>query len=209
MSFVPIEQIRGQHLSKSPPQKSLAKMYLFPINRLFENYQNEMILEVKLKTLLGRPVYELKTNRQKNILIDAQTGLALPLISRQQAEKIASEHFLGKAKILKAILYTKDPPFEARGTAPVWKIDFENSEDSSFYISAITGRLVAKRNNLWRIYDFVWMLHIMDYDQREDFNHPTLIIASFLALLCSITGLFLIVYTFRKSDFTLKKRKKD
>ena len=37
-----------------------------------------------------------------------------------------------------------------------------------------TGELVTRRHELWRVFDFVWMLHIMDYDTREDVNNPLL-----------------------------------
>lgn len=32
----------------------------------------------------------------------------------------------------------------------------------------------------WRVFDFLWMLHIIDFDSRDDFNHPLLQIASAL-----------------------------
>jgi len=55
-------------------------------------------------------------------------------------------------------------------------------------VAADNGDLVTRRNRLWRIYDFAWMLHIMDYREREDFNHPLLVSASFLALLVVLSG---------------------
>ena len=37
------------------------------------------------------------------------------------------------------------------------------------------------------------MLHIMDYEEREDFNHPLLISAGALALMTVLAGLVLLV----------------
>jgi len=41
------------------------------------------------------------------------------------------------------------------------------------------------------------MLHIMDYDEREDFNHPLLYLTALAALLFSLSGVVLIFYTMR------------
>ena len=51
---------------------------------------------------------------------------------------------------------------------------------------------------LWRVFDFVWMLHIMDYDERDDFNHPLLLITAGTALLFVFTGLWMLVLPFRR-----------
>jgi len=37
------------------------------------------------------------------------------------------------------------------------------------------------------------MLHIMDYDTRDDFNHPLLVIAAASALLFALSGAVLLV----------------
>jgi len=57
--------------------------------------------------------------------------------------------------------------------------------------------LVARRHQLWRWFDFLWMLHIMDYDQRIDANNLLLRISASLALLFSLSGAGLLVYSLR------------
>jgi hypothetical protein len=52
------------------------------------------------------------------------------------------------------------------------------------------------------------MLHIMDYRERTDFNHPLLVWASALALLVALSGLNLIgVTSWRGEASQLVKRK--
>ena len=51
-----------------------------------------------------------------------------------------------------------------------------------------TGELLARRTARWRLFDFLWMLHIMDYDAREDFNHPLLQAAAILGFLVALSG---------------------
>jgi hypothetical protein len=64
-------------------------------------------------------------------------------------------------------------------------------------VSAQNGQVVARRTDIWRLYDFFWMLHIMDYRGRVDFNHPLLIGASALALVLAATGCWLLFYRIR------------
>jgi len=52
---------------------------------------------------------------------------------------------------------------------------------------------MARRNDDWRFFDFFWMLHIMDYEERENFNNPLLITASIFALVTVLAGLLLLV----------------
>ena len=47
------------------------------------------------------------------------------------------------------------------------------------------------------MFDFFWMLHIMDFDEREDFNHPLLQIAAALGLIIALSGVVLWVLTTR------------
>ena len=61
--------------------------------------------------------------------------------------------------------------------------------------------MLARRTTRWRVFDFLWMLHIMDYDEREDFNHPLLVSASLIALLAALSGVGLYFFRFRKRDF--------
>jgi hypothetical protein len=87
-------------------------------------------------------------------------------------------------------------PPEARGlTAPVWQLRFQDQENTVFYLHASTGQLLKVRTDRWRLFDFVWMLHIMDYQEREDFNHGLLIASSALALLFSISGVVLLCFS--------------
>jgi hypothetical protein len=56
------------------------------------------------------------------------------------------------------------------------------------YVSAERGRVEARRNRTWRWFDWLWMLHIMDYDARSDFNHLLLQAASVLGLVTVASG---------------------
>lgn len=60
-----------------------------------------------------------------------------------------------------------------------------------------TGAVTARRSDLWRLYDTLWALHIMDWQNHEDFNHPLIVFVSWLTLLSVIAGVVLIPYRIR------------
>jgi hypothetical protein len=45
----------------------------------------------------------------------------------------------------------------------------------------------------------MWMLHIMDYENRQDAHNPLLITAQVSGLLFAISGLWLLIYSFSSS----------
>ena len=97
---------------------------------------------------------------------------------------------------------------EYRGPLPVWQVVMGDAEDTRLYISPATGDVIARRNDTWRLYDFFWMLHIMDYENRTNFNNPLVITASIAALIASISGIWLIFYRFGRRDFRWLSLKK-
>ncbi|HYU15827.1 MAG TPA: PepSY domain-containing protein, partial [Candidatus Acidoferrum sp.] len=74
---------------------------------------------------------------------------------------------------------------------PAWQVRLRDRPGTVVYVDAITGDVTARRNDIWRWYDFLWSLHIMDYRGRDDFNHPLLIGAALLAVLTVLSGLTL------------------
>lgn len=66
-----------------------------------------------------------------------------------------------------------------------------------FYFSADDGRLVQARNETWRLFDFFWMLHTMDFRTRDNFNNPLVITIGFAALWLSLSGFLLLFRSFR------------
>jgi uncharacterized iron-regulated membrane protein len=90
------------------------------------------------------------------------------------------------------------PDAEIRGRdLPLWKVGFSVPESLNLYIEPWTGELVARRTARWRVFDFLWMLHIMDFEARDDFNTPLLQIAAFLGLVIALSGLALWAVTTR------------
>ena len=83
---------------------------------------------------------------------------------------------------------------EYRGALPAWRVAFEDEEGLAVYVAADTGAVTARRSDLWRVYDALWALHIMDWRDHENFNTGLLIAATALALIVTLAGFVLLPY---------------
>ncbi|HEX8257936.1 MAG TPA: hypothetical protein VF589_09900, partial [Allosphingosinicella sp.] len=89
---------------------------------------------------------------------------------------------------------------------PIWRVDFGDEGNSSFYVSGTTGKLLERRNDSWRLWDFFWMLHNMDYANRASFNHPLIVAVTFGILWLTITGVWLLFKTGWRAERRLLRR---
>ena len=88
---------------------------------------------------------------------------------------------------------------EFRGrNLPIYKIKTNSSDDSNVYVDVMSGKIVAIRSDSWRIWDFLWGAHIIDYRERDNINNILLKIFSVLALLSSLSGIALFFNTIKK-----------
>ncbi len=122
---------------------------------------------------------------------DATSGDEAPL-GPEDAARIASEDQDSRPEAREVVRYDEAPPIEYRGRAlPAYRVTLDDEESTGVWVDARTGDVTARRTDRWRIYDFFWALHIMDYTGREDSHHPLLIAAAALAELTALTGLVL------------------
>ena len=144
--------------------------------------------KIELRTMLGRPVALVTAGEARPRLFDLQTGRLLSPIPAPLAIAIAEADHAGDLRATNVELVTEAFP-EYRGALPAWRVRFDDGANRSLYVAADTGAVTARRSTLWRAFDFLWSLHIMDFKNHEDFNTPLLIIATALALIVILTGI--------------------
>jgi len=189
MTVIPITEVRGDHLKTAAPEANWASATLAPAQ--LPSIAAERI-ELTQKGKL--PVYRLSQGEQQHF-IDAQSGQQLTTLPAAEALQLAVSRWHDPHVDVSQlqINWVTETPSEVRGlTAPLWQIQFADREHTRFYLHAITGELLRVRTDTWRLYDFFWMLHIMDYRDRSDFNHALVIAASSSALLFVLTALPLL-----------------
>ncbi|HVL29538.1 MAG TPA: hypothetical protein VM326_02310, partial [Sphingomicrobium sp.] len=143
----------------------------------------------------GRPAYVV-TGEAGERVVDASNGQSLAPPSEAEIRAIARSTYTGSEPIASTALITQIPG-EIRGRKPpLWRVEFDHWNKPTLYFSPATGELLTRRHELWRIFDFVWMLHIMDYDTRDNVNNLLLRVATWGAVLMALSGAWLLIYAF-------------
>lgn len=192
MSVLSIEQVRGEHLRQALPIPAWNQaLSPAPLAQQLPDHQ------LKLSQQGITPVYQFSKDNEQ-LYYSALTAEVIAPLTEAQVKDLAGRQYQGTAEIDK-IQRLQQAPFEVRHLAtPLWQVQFADKEGSSFYLEEYTGKLLSVRTTNWRIFDFVWMLHIMDYQDREDFNHPLLIVFSATALFFTLTGALLLPWRRKK-----------
>ncbi|MEZ5893633.1 MAG: PepSY domain-containing protein [Parvularculaceae bacterium] len=189
MSFYPIAQVRGEtSVFAQEPQPLDTETYASPGGIIA---QSEGVTSVKLRRFLGRPVYE-TAGPDGGGLYDAASGDKLTPLKEDMARRVATQDFIGDGEVVHASLISF-PPQEYRGPTPVWRIDFNDKLNTRIYVSPATGEVKARRNDIWRLYDFFWMLHIMDYKERDNFNTWWLQLFAASGFIFALSGVVIVV----------------
>lgn len=195
MVIVDIDFIHGDPLVKNMQQT----VVLPDSNRLSIatlRSQFPAATRIELSPVMDKTFFSV-TDGAHRYLLDIESGAVVSPLDERVAREIAHFHFNGEANIIKASLIRTDAPSEIQARRlPLWRVDFDDRFSTSFYIDPYTGRLVTRRHQYWRIFDFMWMLHIMDYEQRSDAHNLLLKTAQIAGLAFALSGLWLMFYSF-------------
>ncbi len=199
MTVVHIDTIHGDHLIRDTPATSVdASRLIDPLAAAAANGAQD----VRLTWVRNQPAYVLKSDGGEKV-VDAANGGAVSPLTEAEIRSIAKATYTGAEVIASATLISKIPG-EIRGREPpLWRVEFVHWNKPTLYFSPTTGELLSRRHDLWRIFDFVWMLHIMDYDEREDVNNMLLRIFTWGAVLMASSGVWMLFYFLHR-----KKKKK-
>ena len=154
---------------------------------------------ISLTSNRGQPVYRIKRSGS-DILINAVDGSVI-VTSKADAEMLARQDFSGDGEIL-SVEHGAAPDMETRNrTGEYWRVNFSDKANTALYISVSSGDILERRNSYWRVRDFFWMLHIMDYSGRENFNNILIIVVVLIAIWIGISGFILLFSSFNRHDF--------
>ncbi|NNC99438.1 MAG: hypothetical protein HKN85_04575 [Gammaproteobacteria bacterium] len=193
MSAIPIEMVRGKHLLLEQSSVGSAK-------QISADFQSDLSRWQKMEWVrrLDKSVIKLSGFDHSSSFIDPTTGAALARLTGSEAEQVARNRYLGKGKVVAVQLLEQIPAEASRLSPPVYSVQFDDWINTTFYVQPDSGEIKTVRSDLWRVYDFFWMLHIMDYEERENFNNPLVIVVSVTALIFTMTGFVLLYFSFIK-----------
>lgn len=185
----PIEEVRGTLLRSAPST-------LPPLGALVVP-QGRALKSLALDAQNGRAMWVAAFADGGAGRADPATGRWLPAVEEPEARSLARASLAHAPAIVSAARTPGDqPPIDLRRPRPAWGVAFAGG--ARVYIDADTGSVLALRTRQWRLFDWMWGLHIMDLSGREDTSHPVLIASAALALLATLIGLALLPLTARR-----------
>jgi uncharacterized iron-regulated membrane protein len=182
----PIEEVRGEHLRIATAAQNLPA-------------GSEIVLAIPP----GKPVRTITTAMEHGQVITrldyadgslarfGEDGAALAPLDERAARALVSAAIAGGDKVVAATLYPADQaPFDFRKPMPAWQLVLEDG--THVYVGQTSGRIEAVRTRWWRMFDFMWGLHILDPQSREDTSHPLLIGLAALGTIAALLGCVLL-----------------
>jgi uncharacterized iron-regulated membrane protein len=214
-SWNKIDNVHGDHLRKKISYLPANVAVVSPsivIDKLKAKQTVDSIHSVHLIRILDKPAYQIAYFSGHSgegmhlhthyALADALTGELRGPLNKEEATQIASEQLVNGAQPSKVeYLQQTNGHHEYREKPlPAWAVTYTNPE-CTVYVSAELGTFQSIRHNQWRAFDFLWMLHTMDYKERDNLNNILLRTFSIFGLITVLSG-FLLYFV---SSRTLKK----
>ena len=179
----PIEEVRGEHLR--------AEAQAVDTNGLKLPQITGAVKAMRLANVGSKGVWIVEADNTLS-RYDAKSGALLTGVNESDARTLADGYYLGEARLDALQRFGADQtPFDLRKARPSWQANF--SDGTHVYVDADTGELLAIRTKQWRAFDFMWGLHILDPQTREDTSHPLLIGAALLGFASVVIGIVMLV----------------
>ena len=187
-AIAPIEAVRSEHvMSTDVPPVVSAREAAAGLQKIEAPTQGQ---KIEIRSLLGTPVALISPHEGRPRLYDLNSGRLLSPLPASRARKIAEADHAGELPAARVTFVTAEST-EYRAALPAWRVDFDDGANRSLYVAQDTGAVTARRSTLWRVFDLLWSLHIMDFKNHEDFNSPLLIGATALSLVMIVSGIIL------------------
>ena len=205
-SWTNLDEIHGDHLrAKSQKEFSLPAGSASPdevVKAVQANFGATRIEKMYFVELLGESFYAVEhvtERRRPTVLASVKDGSLRSPISSIEAGQIAKDALANPSEPIELTYLTADNVSKhheyREKPLPAWAVRFENN--ISVYLSAETGQVGAIRTDNWRAFDFLWMLHTMDFQGRDNINNYILRGFSVLGLITVLSGFSLFFVSSR------------
>lgn len=198
-SWTNIDTIHGDHFKNLEYDPQAFSKLMAPTDLNLP----EGIRSVEIRDISGTPYYWINQSQ----LYNALNGSAKLSINEEEALYIAERRIQPNFEVISVShIDSVGKHHEYREKLlPAYVITYKSDENLKAYVSSIDGKFQTVRHRSWRIFDFLWMTHTMDYEGRDNFNTTLLRAFSLLGLITVLSG-FLLWYTSSPSVRKLVKR---
>jgi hypothetical protein len=208
-SWSNMDEIHGDH-HKAHIHPLSANLDLASPKEIIEQIKQKdsvnFIFDIRLIQILHRPFYQITYSKEhdrgkKVQLANAKTGELRSALAKDEAIEIAKKSFTTDVPVKNVeYLTTTNGHHEYREQPlPAYAITFEHPSNTTVYVASELGTVQKFRNNKWRIFDFLWMLHTMDYQNRDNLSNWLLRAFSIFGLFTISSG-FILFFASRKTS---------
>lgn len=201
-SWTNLDEIHGDHLHHKPAPMVETAAMISPSEALSSNVaecRSPDLRSLRIVPILGETFYALACDdgngRKTPLLINAKDGKRRAPLSESEARSVAAASMHEQREIISVELITDETMgrhHEYREKPmPAWAVTFDGAEGPTAYVAATDGQVHAMRTTGWRVFDFLWMLHTMDFAGRDNINNYVLRAFSVLGI-CTVMSGFLL-----------------
>lgn len=181
----PIEEVRGEHL-----RREIATAALPAGTEIAVRLPTRPVTSVSTQVEDGRVVTRL-TYVDETVERFDTAGRKLAPLGEGEARMLVARRIVGGDKVSQVRQTRADkPPLDFRRPVAAWQVTL--ADGTRVYVRRDSGEIAAVRTRWWQVFDFMWGLHIMDLQTRENTHHPLLILFAVLALASTVLGLVLL-----------------
>lgn len=206
-SWTNIKEIRGEDTRKEQPGLNIDSSFIEPAKAISEIKRTDTVknlTSVQFINIGSSTYYQVNFNngyRAKSRLVNASTGELKEPLTQKEAVDLAIAH-LEQPEAPSGVQYitTTAADHEYRDKPlPAYAVTFKGRLNTTVYVAAEMGTVQSFRNNQWRVFDFLWMLHITDFKSRDNINNWALRILSALGIVTLLSGYLLYFITIKKT----------
>jgi len=189
----PIDEVRGTNLLAPLKPIHFADTLVAP------QIEGLPVIAITLEPRAAGPRWEIDFADGQSRLADPLTGKLMPRLGAADAAREVTYRYTGEATVASTSrVDANSPPLELRKAMNGWRVAM--SDGTHFYVDGGSGEIIARRTSWWRIYDFMWGLHIMDLQGREDTNNPWVVSFAVLSLGMVLLALMLLPLTITRNN---------
>lgn len=216
-SWSNMDEVHGDFQKKNAPLLSSDISLISPtmvLDTIKKVHRIDSVVSIQLIEILGKPFYQVRcisaihngANHEHdmqamNHLADAITGQLRGPLTKEEAVDVAKMRFNGEPKV-KSVEYltgTNGHHEYRESPLPAYAITFEHPSKTTVYVASELGTIQKFRNNKWRIFDFLWMMHTMDYESRDHIGNWLLRAFSIFGLVTVLSGFALFFVSSKRS----------
>lgn len=216
-SWSNIDEVHGDFQKRNAPLLSSDISLVSPtmvLDTIKKVHRIDSVVSIQLIEILGSPFYQVRCistlhnsgahehdMQPMNHLANAETGMLRGPLTKEEATEVAKRRFNGEPKV-KSVEYltnTNGHHEYRESPLPAYAVTFEHPSKTTVYVASELGTVQKFRNNKWRAFDFLWMMHTMDYEGRDNFGNILLRVFSIFGLVTVLSGFALFFVSFKRS----------